>query len=200
MKRMWNWTVSFAKQLLFFRLARAYKTGWFSSKLTWDRGESCVDTLGKQREKHTWAWRCGSHVRKELNPALIFPNTDSPGDASLLSFPRLSCRAFSRRVSLYSKPMWWAHVPEGLSNTEVHILCSTYCLGWDDQTRSSGGRGSYPAWRGEGPGSGISQRLLGLCWHPVRLCYQLRLGIRGIFKGNPVLRVWWDSLGSNVEK
>lgn len=89
--------------------------GWFSSKLTRDRGESCVDTLGKQREKHTWAWRCGSHVQKELNPALIFPNTDSPDDLSLLSFPRLSCRAFSRRVSLYSKPMWWAHVPEGLS-------------------------------------------------------------------------------------
>lgn len=90
--------------------------------------------------------------------------------------------------------------PRGSFHTEVHILCSTYCLGWDDQTRNSGERGSYPAWRGEGPGSGISQRLLGLCWHPVRLCYQLHLGITGLFKGNPGLRVWWDSLGSKVEK
>lgn len=124
----------------------------------------------------------GATCRKNWTQVLFSPNTDSLDGSSLLSFPHLSYLAFSQRVSLYSKPMWWAHVPKGPS-TQFHILCSTYCLAWDEQTRNSGRKGSYSAWKGEGPGLGIFQDLLGLCWHPVQLCYQLQLGIRGYSSG-----------------
>lgn len=87
-----------------------------------------VPMCSANREKeHTWAWRCGSHVQKELNSGLIFPNTDSLDGSSLLSFPHLSYLAFSRRASLYSKPMRWTHVPKGPSTqsftfSAVHIV------------------------------------------------------------------------------
>lgn len=95
-----------------------------------DPGERSADALSKhspRMEKHTWAWRCGSHVRRELNPGLIFPNTNSLDGLSLLFFACLSYLLFSWQVSLYPKPMWWAHIPKG-SFAQFHILCNTHRL------------------------------------------------------------------------
>lgn len=135
------------------------------------------------REKHTWALRCRSHVQEEVNLGLIFPNTDSLHDSSLLSFPRFSYLPFSRRVSLYPEPMWWAHVPEGpsaqsLTFSATHIVC----LRWTDEEFWQ--EGELSACRVGGSWCrGIFQDLLGLCWHPVWLCYQLQLGIGGYLGG-----------------
>lgn len=82
--------------------------------------------------------------------------------------------------------------PRGLIGTEFHIHCNAHCLAWDEQTRSSGRKGSHSAWRGEGAGGGIFQDLSGLCWHPVRLCYQLQLGIMGYSRG--ILGCWWGGM------
>ena len=54
-----------------------------------------------EEEKHHWARRCGSHVRRDLH------------DSSLLPFHAW----VTSSVSCYPKPMWWAHVPEGQSFT-----------------------------------------------------------------------------------
>lgn len=105
---------SLAKLVLFVLLwpKSTHRTGWIGSKLTSDPGGSSTEALSKLREKHTWAWGCGSHVQRELNPTLtLTPWMARPFSAfhTWVTFP------FSRQVSLYPRPMWWAHVPEGPS-------------------------------------------------------------------------------------
>lgn len=65
-----------------------------------------------------------------------------------------------------------------VSHSLQHILSG---LRWT--ARNSGRKSRYSAWRREGGGCGVFQGLVRLCWHPVRLCYQLQLGIRGYSRG-----------------
>lgn len=79
--------------------------------------------------------------------------------------------------------MWWAHVPEGLSAQSL-TFSATHIV-WPQMSRQGilAGKGVILPEGGEGAGGGIFQDLLGLCWHPVRLCYQLQLGFRGYSRG-----------------
>lgn len=145
-------------------------------------------------EKHTWAWRCGSHAQRELNPGLIFPNTNSQGGFSLLFFACLSYLLFSWQVSLYPKPMWWAHVPEG-SSAQSHILCNTHWLQmnskefWQEKE-------VFCLKEEKEVVVGYFRDSWGFVGIPLQLCYQLQLGIRGYSRGI----LGWDGFGRKMYK
>lgn len=101
-----------------------------AAKLTPDRWKLM---LSVNREKthltlEVWEPRAGG-----TEPRSYFPYTDSLDGSSLLSFPRLSYLPFSQRVSLYPKPMWWAHVPEGPS-AQSFTFSATHIV-WPEMNR-----------------------------------------------------------------
>lgn len=150
-----------------------------------------TDALGKQRENTPDSGGVGATCRRNWTQVLFslhwLPGWLVPSLLSTLKLPSL----FPAGLPL-SQTYVMSTCPWGPFGTEFHILCNTYCLAWDEQTRNSGRKGTYSAWRGEGAGSGIFQDLLGLCWHPVRLCYQLQLAIRGYSRG--ILGCGWGGI------
>lgn len=127
----------------------------------------------------------------------FLPNTDSLDGLSLLSFPCLIYHPFSQKDCLYPKPMWWSHVPEGPS-AQSFTFSATHIV-WPEMSRQGilAGKGVILPGGERGSGGGIFQDLLGLCWHPVRLCYQLQLGIRGYSRG--ILGCGWGGIDLAVK-
>lgn len=110
-------------------LKSIFKVDWNGCKLTPDPGESRTDALTEERKNTPEPGGVWEPRAEGPDSGLIFPNTDSQDGSSPLSFPCLSYLPISRQVSLYPKPTWWAHVPEGPSAQKsftfsaTHIVC-----------------------------------------------------------------------------
>ena len=90
---------------------------------------------------------------------------------------------------LYPRTYVMSTCPRGPFSSESHILCNTYCLASDEQTRNSGRKGSYSARRGRGSWWWDISGSLGALLASRTALLSAPVGTKGIFKGNPGLRV-----------